>query len=151
MLAWAWGPVSDRMEDADRIYLKDISLATNMVVDEQNKQMGEGDDDGDEDGKDKSRFKAKSRKLAHTMKTYLNLKTIRATDGIAQYKGTNYVNMTLELDRVRGLCERWAVEWKERGSVKRPPQVISVFKPMPGSDLDQMSEEWRNMKLEGAE
>src|SRR5690349_4041715 len=40
MLAWAWGPVSDRLEDAERIYLKDISEATNQVVDEQNRQMG---------------------------------------------------------------------------------------------------------------
>lgn len=147
MLAWAWGPVSDRMEDADRVYLKDISLATNLVVDEQNKQMGDDDDDGD-DEKGGGRFKAKSRKLGKTMKTYLNLKTIRCTDGIPQYKGTNYLNMSAEMDRVRGLCERWAVEWKERGSMKRP-QVISVFKPLPGSDLDQMSAEWRNMKLEG--
>lgn len=146
MLAWAWGPVSDRMEDADRVYLKDISLATNLVVDEQNRQMGDDDDDGDDDKG--GRFKAKSRKLGKTMRTYLNLKTIRCTDGIPQYKGTNYLNMAAEMDRVRGLCERWAVEWKERGSAKRP-QVISVFKPLPGSDLDEMSQEWRNMKLEG--
>lgn len=147
MLAWAWGPVSDRPEDADRIYLKDISLATNMVVDEQNKQMGDDDDDGGDDEKGGGgRFKAKSRKLGKTMKTYLNLKTVRSTDGIPQYKGTNYLNMAQEMDRVRGLCERWAVEWKERGSAKRP-QVISVFKPLPGSDLDKLSEEWRNMKM----
>jgi hypothetical protein len=152
MLAWAWGPVSDRMEDENRIYLKDISLATNMVVDDQNKQMGEGDDDdGDGDGKDGKgggRFKAKSRKLAHTMKTYLNLKTIRCTDGIPQYKGTNYVNMELERDRVKGLCERWAVEWKERGSMKRPAQlVINVMGGEPGP-LDTLSAEWRNMKMD---
>lgn len=151
MLAWAWGPVSDRMEDAERVYLKDISLATNLVVDEQNKQMGDDDDDGDDDGKSGGRFKAKSRKLGKTMKTYLNLKTIRCTDGIPQYKGTNYLNMSAEMDRVRGLCERWAVEWKERGSAKRPAQVISVFKPLPGSDLDQMSAEWRNMKMPESE
>jgi hypothetical protein len=125
ILAWAWGPVSDRPEDAERIYLKDISAATNLIVDEQNKQMGEGDEEDEKDahtgaGDGKSgRFKAKSRKLAHTMKTYLNLKTIRATDGIPQYKGTNYVNMEMETERVRGLCERWAVEWRERGSVDR--------------------------------
>jgi hypothetical protein len=139
MLAWAWGPVSDRMEDEERVYLKDIAMATNQIVDDQNKQMGEGDeDDGDE--KDKNRFRAKSRKLAHTMKTYLNLKTIRSTDGIPQYKGTNYVNMTLETERVKGLCERWAVEWKERGSMARP-QVIDVFKSSPGLDLQR--EKWQ--------
>ena len=150
ILAWAWGPVSDRMEDAERIYLKDISLATNQVVDEQNKQMGEGDDEVvDGDAKDKNRFKAKSRKLAHTMKTYLNLKTIRSTDGIPQYKGTNYVNMTLELERVKGLCERWAVEWRERGSVGRQAvggqQVIDVMSSSPGLQNDR--EKWQNTQF----
>jgi len=150
ILAWAWGPVSDRMEDADRIYLKDISAATNQVVDEQNKQMGEGDDEiVDGDAKDKNRFKAKSRKLAHTMKTYLNLKTIRSTDGIPQYKGTNYVNMTLELERVKGLCERWAVEWRERGSVGRQAvggqQVIDVMSSSPGLQNDR--EKWQNTQF----
>jgi hypothetical protein len=151
MLAWAWGPVSDRLEDADRVYLKDIAVATNQVVDDQNKQMGEGDEeDGDE--KDKNRFKAKSRKLAHTMKTYLNLKTIRCTDGIPQYKGTNYVNMTLELERVKGLCERWAVDWKERGSVQRPApsggQQLAVSDvPM----IKEMREKWQNMPMESGE
>lgn len=147
MLAWAWGPVSDRPEDADRIYLKDISTATNQVVDDQNKQMGEGDEDDagdhDKDGKPGGRFKAKSRKLAHTMKTYLNLKTIRSTDGIPQYKGTNYVNMAMEMDRVRGLCERWAVEWKERGSIQRSgQQVIDVMKSSDGINFQR--EQYRN-------
>jgi len=100
MLAWAWGPVSDRMEDKDRVYLKDISLATTQIMNYQNK--------------------ISSRKLAHTMKTYLNLNTIRATDGIPQYKGTYYVNMPLVYPQVKSLCERWSVEWKQRGSVKRP-------------------------------
>jgi hypothetical protein len=149
MLAWAWGPVSDRLEDADRVYLKDIAVATNQVVDDQNKQMGEGDEeDGEGDGKDKNRFKAKSRKLAHTMKTYLNLKTIRCTDGIPQYKGTNYVNMTLELERVKGLCERWAVEWKERGSMQRPA-VINFMKSSEG--ITQLRTEWKSMEMESGE
>ena len=131
MLAWAWGPVSDRPEDADRIYLKDISEATNQIVDEQNRQMGEleEEEEKEKDGK-KGGFRAKSRKIGNTMKTYLNLKTIRATDGTPAYKGTNYVNMEMETERVKGLCERWAVEWRERGSVKRP-QVISFLKTPP--------------------
>jgi len=140
VLAWAWGPVSDRPEDEQRVYLKDIAEATNLIVDEQNRQMGEEESD-DEDAGGKKKFKAKSRKLAHTMRTYLNLKTIRATDGIPEYKGTNYFSMAMEEERVRGLCERWSVEWKERGSVARS-QVIDIFKPSEG--LNQTREEWKN-------
>jgi len=140
VLAWAWGPVSDRPEDENRVYLKDIAEATNLIVDEQNRQMGEEESDED-DASGKKKFKAKSRKLAHTMKVYLNLKTIRCTDGIPEYKGTNYFSMAMEEERVRGLCERWAVEWKQRGSVLRS-QVIDVFKSSEG--LNQMREEWKN-------
>jgi hypothetical protein len=148
ILAWAWGPVSERPEDADRIYLKDISEATNLIVDAQNKQMGEGDEDehDEKDGAKGGRFKAKSRKLAHTMKTYLNLKTIRSTDGIPQYKGTNYVNMELELERVKGLCERWAVEWKERGSMTRAA-MINVMGSSDG--IKKMRDDWHNTEMEG--
>jgi len=141
MLAWAWGPVSDRPEDEHRIYLKDISDATNQVVDEQNRQMGELEEE-EEDGKGKKSYKAKSRKIAHTMRTYLNLKTIRATDGTPEYKGTNYVNMSMEEERVRGLCERWAVAWRERGSVQRPV-VIDFNKSSPG--ITQLRNEWNGM------
>jgi len=140
MLAWAWGAVSDRPEDEDRVYLKDIAVATNQVVDDQNRQMGEEETDEEEAG-GRKKFKAKSRKLAHTMKTYLNLKTVRCTDGTPEYKGTNYFSMTTEKERVQGLCERWAVEWKERGSVERV-QVVDVFKPSPG--IQKMREEWQN-------
>lgn len=141
MLAWAWGPVSDRPEDESRVYLKDISMATNQIVDEQNRQMGEDEEEGDGD-KGKGRFKAKSRKLSHTMKTYLNLKTVRATDGTPEYKGTNYVNMAMEEERVRGLCERWAVEWRERGSMKRPV-LFNLNKELPGHT--KLREEWNGM------
>jgi len=141
MMAWAWGPVSGRPEDEQRVYLKDIAAATNQVVDDQNRQMGEEETDED----DKKKFKAKSRKLSHTMKTYLNLKTIRATDGIPEYKGTAYVNMAMETERVRGLCERWAVEWRERGSVKKPgSDQIDFMKSSEG--LTKMREEWNGME-----
>lgn len=142
MMAWAWGPVSNRPEDEERVYLKDIAAATNMVVDEQNRQMGEGDDDED----DKKKFKAKSRKLSHTMKTYLNLRTIRATDGIPEYKGTSYVNMAMELERVKGLCERWAVEWRERSSLVKPGSTqIDFTKSSPG--INKLREEWQNTEF----
>jgi hypothetical protein len=143
MLAWAWGPVSDRPEDENRIYLKDIAAATNQVVDEQNRQMGELEDDDDDDGKDgKKRFRAKSRKISSTMQKYLNLKTIRATDGSSEYKGTYFVNMAMEEERVRGLCERWSVGWRERGSAQRP-QVIDFNKSSPG--ITQLRDEWKGM------
>lgn len=126
VLAWAWGPVSERLEDAMRVYLKDIALATNQVVDQQNRQMGDLDDEADEEGKPKM----KSRKITPVFKKYLNIKSIRATDGIPEYKGTRYVDMTVEIERVKGLCERWGVEWLERGSVSKgttgkeePPHV----------------------------
>lgn len=147
ILAWAWGPVSDRPEDEFRVYLKDISAATNIIVDEQNRQMGEADEE-DEDGK-KTGFKAKSRKISGVMKNFLNLKTVRATDGTPSYKGTNYVNMATEMERVRGLCERWAVEWKERGSVQR--LAVGGEQPDGGFSIEKEREKWRNTRFSGEE
>jgi len=117
VLAWAWGPVSSRVEDGLRVYLKDIALATNMVVDEQNRRMGEDEQDDPVEGKKKP--KMKSRKISNVFKKYLNIKTVRATDGLPSYKGTMFVNMEMEMERIRGLCERWGVEWLEAGSVER--------------------------------
>jgi len=139
ILAYAWGAVSDRPEDADRIYLKDIAKATNLIIDEQNRQMGDDSDDDENDEYKKKKFKANSRKISHTMKKFLNLKTIRATDGTPEYKGTNFVNMTVEEERVRGLCERWAVEWRERGSVKRDES---------GDSFKKLRDDWNNMEME---
>jgi len=118
ILAWAWGPVSDREEDSRRVYLKDVSQATNLVVDEQNRRMGEADDEDDKDGK-KDGKKMKSRKLTTIFKNYLNIKTLRATDGTPEYKGTKFINLADPdmLMRVKGLCERWGVEWRESGSL----------------------------------
>jgi len=141
LLAYAWGPVSDRPEDIDRVYLKDISAATNMIVDEQNRQMGD-EDEGEGDKEAKGKFRMKSRKLSHTMKTYLNLKTVRATDGTPEYKGTNYVNMAAEMERVQGLCERWAVEWVERGSI--PRGQLTAEGELSG--IAQTRFDWQNMK-----
>ncbi len=147
ILAWAWGPVSDRLEDKQRVYLKDIAAATNMVIDEQNRQMGELDEESDEhEGIDKKTgkkiFKTKSRKVSDVMKKYLSLTTKRATDGMPDYKGTKYVDMDLELERIRGLCERWGVEWKESGSQARPQSVqIDFMKSSPG--IRKLREEWQ--------
>ena len=118
ILAWAWGPVSDYVEDGLRVYLKDIALATNMVVDEQNRVMGDLDESDDDEG-GKKNYKMSSRKITPVFKKYLNIKTVRATSGTPEYKGTKFVDMTAELERVKGLCDRWGVEWRERGSVAR--------------------------------
>jgi len=117
ILAWAWGPVTEREEDKGRVYLKDAALATNLIVNEQNRKMGELDEH-DEDEKDGNR-KMKSRKLTDILKKYLNIKTLRATDGTPEYKGTKYINLNDPdmMLRLRGLCERWGVEWRESGSV----------------------------------
>lgn len=120
MVAYGWGPVSDRVEDAERVYLKDIAMATNQVIDEQNRQMGEEADDSDDD---KKATKTKSRKVADVMKKYLNIRTIRASDGTKEYKGTAYVNIAAENERIRGLCERWGVEWREKNTLPRPQTI----------------------------
>ncbi|RLD04246.1 MAG: hypothetical protein DRI32_06015, partial [Chloroflexi bacterium] len=125
ILAWAWGAVATRPEDAKRVYMKDIALASNLVLDEQKKLMGDDDVDeqadfvfGKKDEKSSSK-KIKSQKVGHVFKKFLNISTVRATDGLPTYKGTMFVNMDVEEERIRGLCERWGVEWMERGSVER--------------------------------
>jgi hypothetical protein len=120
VLAWAWGAVSERDEDLFRVYMKDIALAINVIMDYQKKQLGEEDDDDENSAKDeknKDQKKTKSRKVGDVFKNYLNLKTIRSTDGLPEYKGTKYVNMAEEQDRVKALCMRWGVEWLERGTM----------------------------------
>ncbi len=152
VMAWAWGPVSDRPEDADRVYLKDIAMATNMTVDEQNRRMGEDGDEADGKDDDKKR-KTKSRKITDIFKKYLNLKTLRATDGLDEYKGTSYVNMLTEMERVKGLCERWGVQWRERGSLagelaeeerwmKRPVVQTVSFNETPDRGFKKTRKQW---------
>lgn len=116
VLAWAWGPVSEREEDTFRVYMKDIAAAINVIMSHQKEQLGEEEDDDNENSKDgKDVKKVRSRKVSEVFKNYLNLKTIRSTDGLPEYKGTKYVDMTEEQDRVKALCVRWGVEWLERG------------------------------------
>lgn len=117
MRAWAWGPVSEHPSDEWRTYLKDVRECANDIMDEQRAQMGDSDDEDKEKKK-----KMSSQGIAHILRKYLQLKTIRATDGgDAEYKGTMYVEWDEE--RIRGLCERWGVEWLERGSLNRPKIV----------------------------
>lgn len=149
ILAWAWGPVSDREEDKGRVYLKDVSLATNLVVDEQNRRMGEADESEDSD--DDKKKKMKSRKLTDIFKKYLNIKSLRATDGTPEYKGTKFINMADPdmLLRVKGLCERWGVEWRDSGSLNaehtfteeeawmKKPTVINFMKSFDGGKKER--------------
>lgn len=119
VLAWAWGPVTERDEDTFRVYMKDIATAINQIVDHQKAQLGEEDDEDEKPGQDKKpeSKKTKSRKVSGVFTNFLQIKTIRATDGDKEYKGTKFVDMGEELDRVKALCVRWGVNWLERGSV----------------------------------
>jgi hypothetical protein len=160
VIAWAWEPVSDRPEDEHRVYLKDIAQATNMATDEQNRRMGEEEEE-EETGRDgyKKARKAKSRKITDIFKKYLNLKTIRATDGIAEYKGTSYVNMLTEMERVKGLCERWGVTWRERSSLvngavsdeekwmKRPVIKMISLNDEGSPGIKKSREQWKNTEF----
>lgn len=161
MLAWAWGPVSERVTDYQRVYVKDVALATNMVVDEMNRRAGDYDDfdDDDAEGSDKKKPKMKSRGLTKIFDKFLNLKRLRATDGEAEYKGTMYIDMEVENERVKALCERWGVAWRERGSLgptteveedekwmKRPVVMMVNFNETP-EGFKQAREEWKNTKF----
>jgi len=163
VLAWAWGPVSDRPEDEMRIHMKDIALAINIIMDHQKMQLGE-DEDKDEDDKEdekKGHKKTRSRKVSDVFRKFLNIKTLRATDGLPKYKGTFYVDMEIEGERVKSLCVRWGVEWREKGSVTEntkdklagddlwmlKPKEISVDFLQSSPETRQLREEWQAMKL----
>ena len=131
VLAWAWGPVSARPEDEKRVYIKDIAAGTNLIMDHQKSILGE-DGDEEEDNKDdaKKQIKTKSRKISDVFSKFLNIKTIRATDGLQEYKGTKFVNMSEELERIKALCERWGVEWREQASLHESAEVAEDDKWM---------------------
>jgi len=124
----AWGPVSAHASDEGRIYLKDIAFATNEIMDEQNRLMGELDESEDLTTKDTKSTKKKmtSKSVSNTMKKYLQLRSERATDGAnPAYKGTYFVSLGREQERIEALCERWGVTWLERGTLERPEDAIS--------------------------
>ena len=125
MRAWAWGPVSQSPNDEDRIYLKDIAWATNQIIDEMNKTMGDDDEDDESDShfKKKTGGKTTSRKVSSIMDKFLQLRTHRATDGLPDYKGTMYIDMNRDSLRVQALAERWGIEFLNRSSVQRPVRI----------------------------
>jgi hypothetical protein len=146
MLAWARGPVSQREQDKERVYLKDIAAATHQVIDERDRQMGDLGEEGKEQEEfdrktGKKVFNTASRKISVVMNKYLNLRTIRSTDGVPEYKGNHYVNMQAELERVKRLCERWGVTWMERGSLVRPQEAQVDFELGRVLDLTEGLEE----------
>ena len=163
VFAWAWGPVSARPEDTNRIYIKDIAMGTNMIMDHQKALLGEDGDEEEEEkkpGLDQKRvIKTKSRKVSDVFSKFLNIKTLRATDGLPEYKGTKYVDMGAELDRIKALCQRWGVEWREQASLhetaevpederwmKKPKFVTIDFNKTPdGFKIER--EKWQNAGL----
>jgi hypothetical protein len=124
--AWAWGAVSENPNDEKRIYLKDVALATNMVTDDMNKRMGDDDEQEHTDARGK-KFGGKmtSRGISSIMSKYLQLRSWRATDGTNTYKGTFYIDMNRDMERVEALAERWGVDMLKRGSQSRP-MVINL-------------------------
>lgn len=165
VLAWAWGPVSERDEDTFRVYMKDIATAINLIVDHQKAQLGEEDDEDEKPGQDKKpeAKKTKSRKVSGVFTNFLQIKTIRATDGDKEYKGTKYVNMAEELDRVKALCVRWGVEWLERGVISEEadkkgllgedekwmlkPRVVMLNLNEPAETIKKAEKQWKNRKF----
>jgi len=161
MMAWAWGPVSDRLTEQQRVYVKDIAQATNTVVDEMNRRAGDTDDEDDDEGAKKSKTKMTSRGLTKVFNKVLNLPRLRATDGDPEYKGTYYIDMETELERVKALCERWGVEWRERGSLgpdvevgedekwmKRPVETQVMFNDSSKAFAEER-EKWHQLKQDG--
>jgi hypothetical protein len=48
----------------------------------------------------------------------------------------------METERLKGLCERWSVEWRERGSVNRP--MILDLNKTPDAHV-KLRSEWNGM------
>jgi hypothetical protein len=139
MMAYAWGPVSDHPADLERVYLKDVASAVNFIMDDMRKRMGE---DEEEDNPKKPK-KTTSRGVSGILRKFCQLRVRETTDGADSYRGTNEV--VWEAERIEALCERWAVDPRKRGSMKRPV-VIDFNKNSPG--LDRMREEWNNTRME---
>jgi hypothetical protein len=119
-LVQCWGRgTTTASEEINRIYLKDLAEATNEIVDEQNRQMGDEVETAtvDEEGRKKKSSRMTSRRVSDTVRKYLQLKVLRATDGEKGRKGTNYV--VWDQERVDALCERFGVEMVGRGSLKK--------------------------------
>jgi len=144
--AWAWGPVSEHPSDVDRVYLKDISQATNDIMDQMNRRMGDKVEEEEERTKDGKRYGGRmtSKSVSNILRKYLQMKVRRATDGTDEYKGTMYVMR--EDERLRGLCERWGVALLKRSSLIRPA-IVTVK----GDPFKESREEWYQDSINGDE
>lgn len=146
MRAWAWGRIEGgTVEDDERIYLKDIKDATNMIVDEMNRRMGdewaqESDAQGQGQGQKKSSDRMTSRRVSDTMRKYLQLHTLRATSGPNEYRGTYY--LAWDEKRMRALCNRWGAEWLERGSLQRP-KIVRLNDETTGQRFAEERAKWK--------
>lgn len=143
VLANAWGPVSDHPSDEKRVYLKDVAAAVNNLMDAMRHKMGEDQEEEEPQqtkwGKKRS-GKMTSRSVSGILKSVCQLRVREVTDGMDDYRGTNEV--VWDEDRIKALCERWGVPWKDRGSEKRPMDPVSAS---PG--LKKERDEWNSMHL----
>jgi hypothetical protein len=127
VMANAWGPASEHPSDENRVYLKDVTKAANARIDEMKRQMDEGEDDDEEtvtrkDGsKVKKKAKMTSRGVSFILETFCQLPTRRTSDGKDEYRGT--MEVVWDEVRIKSLCERFGVQWLERGSVARPKEI----------------------------
>ena len=149
ILANAWGAVSGHPSDVHRVYLKDVASAVNQLMDEMRRKMGEEEEESEEvTTRDGRKFKKRSarmtsRSVSGILKSVCQLRVRETTDGTDEYRGTNEI--VWDEERVRALCERWGVAWKERGSEKRPV-VLDLNKTPEG--LKKFHEEYEAMKFE---
>lgn len=148
VIANAWGPASEHPSDELRVYLKDVTKAANMRIDEMKRRMDEDDEDEDEtifkkDGtKVKKKAKMTSRGVSFILESFCQLATRRTSDGKDEYRGT--MEVVWDEVRVKSLCERYGVEWLERGSQSRPKEtIIDLNKPSPG--ITRLRDEWNGM------
>ena len=140
--AWAWGPASDHPSDLDRTYLKDVTAATNAIMDEMNRQMGDLDEE-DEHAKDGKKFGGRmtSKSISNIVRKYLQMRIKRSSDGVDEYRGTMFVMRDDE--RLKALCERWGVAWRERSSLERPGGQIGTH----GDIFKKEREAWKQNGL----
>ena len=137
MIANSWGPASDHPSDENRVYLKEVTKAANMRIDEMKREMDEGDDDDEtfvgKDGKQvKKKAKMTSRGVSYILENFCQIATSRTSDGNDGLRGT--MEVVWDELRVKALCARYGVQWLERGSMERPAEIIVDFKKPLGEE-----------------